>query len=120
MKTTETPDDDLFEDHLEAARATPPEIDPDFLARLTDEAEREVLTRPRPGPREPFLQRVLEALGGWRAVAALGATVVAGLWIGVSPPATLAPSVDALWWGEADMAVYLDPALGFDDLDQEG
>ena len=64
----------------------------DFLARLVADAEAEAgaaqLCPPakalRPGPRA-----WLAALGGWPALGGLAAAALAGVWIGIAPPASL-------------------------------
>lgn len=41
--------------------------------------------------------RMLDALGGWPAVSGLAAATVAGVWIGVAPPASVEDMAAGLW-----------------------
>ncbi len=84
----------------------------DLAARIVADAAAQMPRRAaRPAPR--FGAVLLAALGGWAAVGGLAAATVAGIWIGVSPPA----AVDGLLGGE-ELTVSIYPEIGL--LDGEG
>lgn len=83
--------DDMELDHLFAeARDLRPAPGADLMARILADAEAVAMERAAPVPlaRIAWLDWV-RALGGWPAVGGLVASTVAGLWIGVAPPAGL-------------------------------
>ena len=71
---------------------------PDFMARvLADALDAQaaavsVTVAPRPPSR---LRQLLAAIGGWPAVAGLATAGVAGLWIGVNPPASIMTTAES-------------------------
>lgn len=76
---------------FEAARATAPTPSPDLLARVLADAEAAQAASVAPvrtAPRRRFAQ-LFDVIGGWPAMAGLVSAGVAGLWLGVSPPAAL-------------------------------
>ena len=52
-----------------------------------------VVSRPKQG----FGALILDAIGGWPSFSGLAAATVAGLWIGVSPPAALTNLSAGIW-----------------------
>ena len=111
--------DELFS----RARAAAPEPDPALLARIVADAQavdqlRRAPVRPeqvRPAARPErtgWFVSVLAALGGWPAMGSLTVAAVAGLWIGVAPPDSLAAVTGAFGgviWGDT-VTLSLDPA----------
>ncbi|WP_333712461.1 hypothetical protein [Yoonia sp.] len=87
------PNDDFLEDLFARAqgdRATPQD---DLVARVLADADavQAGLATQTARPAPPGLwSRMLVALGGWPAVSGLAAATVAGVWIGVAPPAPVA------------------------------
>ena len=71
---------------------------PDFMARVLADAldvqaaAVPVTVAPRPPSR---LRQLLAASGGWPAVAGLATAGVAGLWIGVNPPASIMTTAES-------------------------
>lgn len=120
MSKTGKPDDDLTA-AFAAARTHAPEPDADFLSRVLGDADavqdgfaasqaaarREARAR-AVAPRG--LRGVFGALGGWPAVAGLGAAAITGLWIGVAPPESLSTTAQ-LVMGD-DITLALEPDLG--------
>lgn len=111
---------DPLETFFEAARAAPAEPDAALMARvLADagrvQAERRAAAVTRPLRAVPGWRATLaEAIGGWPAMAGLAAAMVAGIWIGVSPPAALAGIAQTVLGGASDAyLVDLDPAATF-------
>lgn len=88
---TPAQDEDAMIDALldDVAQAPVAPIDPGFMARLLDDADRFL---PPPGvrtadiPARPGWRDLLVALGGWPAIGGLAAAGMAGLWIGIAPP----------------------------------
>ncbi len=79
--------DDLLAPYFRAART--PGLPADLAARIAADAERLQPGRRAAGP-AAWVAAFTAALGGWRPLAGLAAAGVAGLWIGVAPPAPLA------------------------------
>lgn len=92
-----------LEAFFQAARESVPEASPDLMARVLADAYSEQDAREVTAPaaaeanhdRAPAAQGrgwfagLLDALGGWPAVAGLATAAVAGVWIGYNPPLTL-------------------------------
>ncbi|WP_135501452.1 hypothetical protein [Roseovarius aestuariivivens] len=87
---------------FDAARQTAPQPEADFLARVLADAEAaQIRTTALPAHRwRARLAELGRALGGWPAMAGLSTAAVAGLWIGIAPPAMLLAQVDG-WLGAA-------------------
>ena len=81
-------EDALLDAVFETARRQEVVPSDDLMARVLADAERE-----RPGPvavaRPGPWTRFLDGLGGWPALGGLAAAGVAGLWIGLAPPASV-------------------------------
>jgi len=70
--------------------------------------------------RRPGLwQQLLDQLGGWPAIAALGCVAVLGTWMGISPPADLDTTLAALV-GSDDLNSLLYTGSSFDFTQFEG
>lgn len=101
-----------LDDVFRAARDAPMEPSPELLARVLADAEavgaalRPVRNQAGP-PRADRLRDVFRALGGWPAMTGLAAATVAGIWIGLSPPAGLQAGLSA-----PDAAYIVDLAPG--------
>ena len=117
------PDDRRDDAHLDAffaaARADRPDPDAALLARVMADAADETarrahlaaVRRPAAARRGPGILAVLTAaLGGQGAVAGLAAAGLAGLWLGLAPPAPLQALSPALW-GAGDAAAELIPDI---------
>lgn len=85
-------DTDMLDAAFAAARTGAPAPSGDLLDRIMMDADAVlhggVQSRPRPR-RAPLRAMLFEAIGGWPSLGGLVAATVAGLWIGVSPPAVL-------------------------------
>ena len=94
-----TTDDKILEAAFAQART--PDIMPSEAAlnRIMMDAD-SVLAEATPAPARPkqgFGAMILEAIGGWTAFGGLATATVAGLWIGVSPPAALTDLSAGIW-----------------------
>jgi hypothetical protein len=124
MSQTGKPDDEM-DAIFAAAHAHAPEPDADFLARVLADAEAvqdgfAAVPEPARAQRAPAcgLRGVFAALGGWPAVAGLGAAAVTGLWIGVAPPESLSTTAQMVW--SDDVTLAFEPDLGTDLFPGEG
>lgn len=122
-KKTQTFDADLELDALFAqARGRTADPSPDFMERVLRDA---LAAQPTPGPvavpmkRPSKLRQFLSAVGGWPAVAGLATAGVAGLWIGISPPAAVATTAETFLGAESDLYL-VDLMPGYDFTLAEG
>ncbi|MFD1911517.1 dihydroorotate dehydrogenase [Halodurantibacterium flavum] len=72
----------------------------DLMARILADADRLQPAPPAFAPRRslrPRWREALSAFGGWQAVTGLVTATVAGLWLGLSPPAAVAGLAEGLW-----------------------
>ena len=101
----------------EAQQATP-EPSPEFMARLTAEALAEQPQRRAAVKRGGFWSEIWEAIGGAPALAGLAVAGVAGLWLGIYPPA----AVTEVIWGASvardELSLYFsfDIALALEEM----
>ena len=94
-----TTDDKMLEAAFERARV--PDMMPSeaVLDRIMMDADT-VLAASTPvskRPKQGIGAMILEAIGGWTAFGGLVTATVAGLWIGVSPPAALTDLSAGIW-----------------------
>ncbi len=107
---------------FQAARDAPPTPPDALLSRVLEDAIAvgNVPVAPRVLRTEPTPWRdFLRAVGGWPAMAGLTSAAVAGLWLGVAPPAAL-PGVANAYLGLEDGSYLVDaaPGFGFDLLEE--
>ena len=98
--------DDLFA----SARTVDPDPHDDFMARLfadiddvADGFEQVALPTEE---RRSLLASLWAALGGWAGASGLAAAAAAGLWIGISPPASLSSVTDVIWADSVDVSLF--------------
>jgi hypothetical protein len=69
------------------------EPSPDLLARVLADAESTHIAQAETARATPqksgFLSELFSGLGGWPSLASLATAAIAGVWIGISPPAAL-------------------------------
>ena len=114
-------DDDL-DDLFAAARKQATQPSPALLARILADAAAEQPRAPAPaGLARPRvrLAALSAALGGGGALAGLATATVAGLWIGLAPPAAVDDFAATLWAsGEGDSVELIPDLEGMiDDAD---
>ena len=99
--------DDFLSDMFEEARATPAPVSGDLLARvLSDAAAANAPTGWR---------GLLAVLGGWPTMGGLVAAGVAGLWIGVAPPAAVSTLSAELLGQDIELDLWSDVSIGTED-----
>lgn len=104
---------DGLEAYFSAARANAPAPSATLLERIAQEALAVQSPEPVPvAPRPGWLSQLWQSLGGWPAFGGLATATVAGVWIGVNPPNTLALAAESYLGTES--AGY------FVDLSSEG
>ena len=113
------PNEDMLDDLFAQARVNDPVPDDDLIARVLGDADATQagfaaadVARPSRG----LWARMMDAIGGWPAVSGLAAATVAGVWIGVAPPATVS-DVTASFLGDAVNVPLVPGDLGFDTGD---
>lgn len=57
-------------------------------------------------PKQGFGAMVLDIIGGWPSFSGLAAATVAGLWIGVAPPAALSELSSGLWGDTIEVPLF--------------
>lgn len=93
----------MLDDLFAAARQAAPDPSDTLMARIVADAAREM---PRPAPATPGVWATLwDGLGGWIGAGGLAAATVAGLWIGIAPPAGLADMASGLWGTSTSVAL---------------
>lgn len=124
MTNKKSQEDKLLNDVFNAASGDPEmQPDPAFLARMSEmaAAEARLLGQRHPVPPQNMAGRLLEAIGGWIAVAGLATATVAGVWIGaVQPDAFISFSVEDVETVEFYELGDLLPGYGGDLLQEEG
>ncbi|MEO3415406.1 hypothetical protein AAFO92_12180 [Roseovarius sp. CAU 1744] len=108
----------MLESYFQAANEVAPEPSGRLMSRVLEDA---LAAQPasealRSAPVVGGLWRdFLRAVGGWPAMAGLVSATVAGLWLGIAPPAAL-PGATIAYLGLDDASYPVDaaPGLGFD------
>lgn len=115
MMMTE-PKDEMLDDLFAQARRVTPEVAADLMARVMADAERS--SQPaiaKPAPRRDLMSRILDVLGGWSVVGGLTAATVAGVWIGISPPAALDDLTAGLSGDVVALSLFDEVPFGFEE-----
>ncbi len=82
------PNEDMLDDIFAQARAATPAPSDDLMARVLTDAEDVQPGNLLGAAQRPSLwSRMSDAIGGWPAVSGLAAATVAGVWVGIAPPA---------------------------------
>ena len=107
---------------FEAAKQAPPTPPKALMHRVLEDA-RVVQPQGIRAPRQSLLVRrwreFAGAVGGWPAMAGLATATVAGVWLGVMPPAALPDATGAyLDLGGSSYLVDTAPDLGFDLVEE--
>ena len=113
-------DDALLDAHFREARTREPRASADLMARILADAEAAQSGLQEPPVRGPevHIPRVsggwLAALGGWPVLAGLSASALAGVWIGVAPPAGVAETATAILADDTGYVIDEPFELAFD------
>ncbi|MEM8774623.1 MAG: hypothetical protein AAGF53_06290 [Pseudomonadota bacterium] len=98
---------------FDAARQAPLEPGADLLMKVQNQALEVQVQGAKKASEQPKRRFAdfLEALGGWPSLAGLSTAAVAGVWIGVAPPDSLALTAQTLL--QSDVDVLSDFTVGF-------
>lgn len=80
------PNDDMLDDLFATARAVAPDPSDELVARVLADAGS--ISQP-PVAQRGLWAPLLDMIGGWPAMGGLAAATIAGIWIGVAPPASV-------------------------------
>ncbi len=120
------PETDPLEAHFRALREDVPTPDDALMARILADADavqadRDAMTAPAlPQAAKPdtLITQIIKTIGGWPGLAGLATAGIAGVWIGVSAPATLMQTSELLLLGAGDDAIVdMDPGYAFVGLE---
>jgi hypothetical protein len=105
--TMTNPNDDMLDDLFAQARGTSPVPSDALMARVIADAD---AIQPRavaaPVARPGLMMRMLDAIGGWPAVSGLAMATVAGIWVGVAPPASVQDVTAAMMGDEVSINLF--------------
>lgn len=117
-------DDKLTEEELDAlfhaAQHDQPAPSADWLARVVDDAERELAFSPQPVRQPSLWTQIASALGGWQGFGGMAVACAAGLWIGISPPELVGDPVGMAFGSDSTVDVLTDSPFEFAGLLDEG
>jgi hypothetical protein len=105
--TMTNPNDDMLDDLFAQARGTSPVPGDALMARVIADAD---AVQPRavaaPVARPGLMMRMLDTIGGWPAVSGLAMATVAGIWVGVAPPASVQDVTAAMMGDEVSINLF--------------
>lgn len=107
------PDDRMLDDLFAQARAQTPQPDDALMARVLADAAAQSASVSSPIHQPGFWARLSDALGGWPALGGLAAATVAGVWVGIAPPAGVEDLAASLI-GDTVSVTLLSPDTIFD------
>lgn len=108
------PNDDMLDDLFAQARAVTPTPSQALVARVLADADAAQRAEPAPvTPQQGLLARMFDAIGGWPAVSGLAAATVAGIWVGVAPPASVEDFAATTFGDSVAIGIFADD-LDFD------
>lgn len=81
-------DSDMIDDMFAQVRTQSPAVPDDLMARVLADAA-DLLVQPAVAPKQGLWPAFMELIGGWPSVGGLAMAGVAGIWVGIAPPATV-------------------------------
>jgi hypothetical protein len=110
--TMTNPNDDMLDDLFAQARAVKTAPSDDLMARVLEDADAvqpklAVMSAPQVG----LWARLMDAIGGWPAVSGLAAATVAGVWVGVAPPASVEDLTASFIGDEVSISLFSNDLL---------
>lgn len=108
MTMTDDRNDAFFDALMREARSDVQRPGEGLFDRIMQDADMVLAeaAAPTAGPartRRPLGAVLLAAIGGWGAVSGLAAATVAGLWIGIAPPAAVTDITQSVWGGTVEV-----------------
>ena len=114
------PTEKMLDDLLGHARAREALPSDDLIARVLADAatvQNAADWGPVPTPAKGVWANLMEAIGGWPALSGLAAATVAGIWVGVAPPAMVSDVTAAVIGDEVTVSfVSESDLLSFEGL----
>ena len=110
------PNDDFLDDLFATARRGDPVPGDDLVTRIladSDAVQDSWATPATPTVELGLWARMLDVIGGWPALGGLAAATIAGVWVGIAPPAGVTDLTAGIW-GEAVTVPLTSTDLGFD------
>ncbi|MEJ6401287.1 hypothetical protein [Yoonia sp. 2307UL14-13] len=92
--------DDRLDDIFAEARAVSPPVSGDLMGRVLADAARM--------QRSSVWWRINDLLGGWPVLGGLTAVTVAGLWLGIAPPAAFGDLTAAMTGDNLQVSLFAD------------
>ncbi len=81
-------DSDMIDALFAQARTQSPAVSDDLMVRVLADAA-DMLVHPVVAPKPALWPTFMELIGGWPSVGGLAMAGVAGIWVGVAPPASV-------------------------------
>lgn len=81
-------DSDMIDDIFAQVRTQSPAVPDDLMARVLADAA-DMLVQPVVAPKQGLWSIFVELIGGWPSVGGLAMAGIAGIWVGVAPPASV-------------------------------
>ena len=108
------PNDDMLDDLFAEARAVTPTPSQALVARVLADADVARQAEPVPVVAQPgLIARIFDMIGGWPAVSGLAAATIAGVWVGVAPPASVEDFAASTFGDSVAIGIFADD-LDFD------
>ncbi|MEO1639584.1 MAG: hypothetical protein AAFU41_10110 [Pseudomonadota bacterium] len=105
--TMNDPHDDMLDDLFATARKGTAQPGHDLIARVLADADAlQSAPAPQPAQKPGLWTQLMEAIGGWPAVSGLATATIAGVWIGVAPPAAVEDLTATLIGDEVGVALF--------------
>ncbi|MFQ1701759.1 hypothetical protein ACJ5NV_14320 [Loktanella agnita] len=112
------PNDDMLEDLFDTARRLAPPVSDDLMTRVLADA---VVDRAPAQVARPCLwARLSDMLGGWPALGGLATATIAGVWVGIAPPAQVEALTDDLIGQSVSVSLFSDSAFLDEELFADG
>lgn len=112
------PNDDMLDDLFAEARQVAPPVSSALIGRVMADAA--AARKPARTVRPGFAVRLSEMLGGWPALGGLALATVAGLWVGMAPPAPVADLTSELMGQTVSVSLFADGDLLNGELFADG
>lgn len=110
--TMTNPNDDKLDALFAQARTAAPEPSVDLMARVLADAEAvQPKSAVETAPEGGFWARFMDAIGGWPAASGLAAATVAGVWVGIAPPASVEDLTASLLGDEVSISLFSDDLM---------
>lgn len=105
--TMKNPNDDMLNDLFAEVREVKPVPSDALMMRVLADGDAVQLgAATRPAVQPGLWTRMMDMVGGWPAVSGLAAATVAGIWVGVAPPASVSDMTASLIGDEVSISLF--------------